>query len=383
MQRPAGVRRASGVALAGVGLLLVSLTFDASPLFVPAVAFIVIGCGAIGWVLFLARDARIERRLHSDRVVEHEPLEATIEVHGGPLGLSGCEVRDPLSKTPLVLRGGGRRATVRVLAHFDRRGIRTLPPPILALHDPLGLAERFAGQKQSEQHVLVLPRTEPIRWVAGDGGDAAEADIARQRAELAIAVVVDGLRPYQPGTPASRIYWHGLARGAGLLERHLRPESDSRPMVVLDTRGKGIDDEVDAAVRAAASLTVELSRARGCWLLLPGERRPSSIEPDLALWPREHARLALVEGGPRAPAPVLGSARGRTGPVFYVTAASLERPPAALGRGPVVLVRPKRLAEQGTGRRLFEVSGCVGSLPSRAGATPPAAGTSRAQGAAA
>jgi uncharacterized protein (DUF58 family) len=264
---------------------------------------------------------------------------------------------------------------VRVLAHFDRRGVRTLAPPVLAIRDPLGLAERVARDPDAAQQILVLPRTERVRWAARDGGRSAKADMARQRAELAVTVAVDGLRPYQPGTPASRIYWQGLARGVGLLERHLKPEGDSRPLVVLDPRGAAGDDRVDAAVRAAASLTLELARARGCWLLLPGQRRPTAIEPDLSAWPTAHARLALVEGGPQASAPVLGSARGRTGPVFYVVATRLERVPSALGRGPVVIVAPSDVAPRTGSRPLFEVSGCIGLIAMRPASTrPPASG---------
>ena len=51
------------------------------------------------------------------------------------------------------------------------------------------------------------------------------------------ATEVDGLRPYRQGTPASRIHWPALARGAGLLERRLRADTDSRPLVVVDARG--------------------------------------------------------------------------------------------------------------------------------------------------
>src|SRR5947199_4686424 len=88
---------------------------------------------------------------------------------------------------------------------------------------------------------------------------------------------VSGLRPYRPGTPGSRISWPALARGAGLLGRRLRSDRDSGPLVVLDVRWSGPSARVDAAVRAAASLTVELARRSGCDLLVPGERRPVHI----------------------------------------------------------------------------------------------------------
>jgi uncharacterized protein (DUF58 family) len=370
MPATVGFRRAGGVALAGVALIVVGLTFDASPLFVPGVAFAVLGAGAPLWVWLVSRGASIERRLHCDRVNEGDPLEARIEVRGGPLGLSGSEVHDPLSGEPLLLRGGGRAATVRVIAQFERRGMHRLEPPVLLIRDPLGLAERLGRPRAGADQVLVLPRTERVRWAAGGGERGIDATIARRRAELSATVAVDGLRPYQPGTPASRIYWQGLARGAGLLERHLRPESDGRPLVVLDARGSGPEQDLDAAVRATASLVLELGRRGGCWLLLPDERRPLAIDPELMAWPGAHARLALVTGGAGTSAPLLGSARTRSGPVFYVAAVELERPPAALARGAVVLVTPTGASARTGARPVFEVSGCTAFAVGRTAPVP-------------
>jgi hypothetical protein len=50
--------------------------------------------------------------------------------------------------------------------------------------------------------------------------------------------------------------------------------------------------------------------------------------------------------------------------VLYVSAAGLERPPAALGLGLTVLVVPSDAAT-GTARASFEVSGCVGFVSGR------------------
>ena len=77
------MKRAVGVALAGVVLTLVALTFDAAPLFVPGIAFVVIGLGAPAWVWLASRPATVTRKLQVDRVVELEPLEAMIEVRRG------------------------------------------------------------------------------------------------------------------------------------------------------------------------------------------------------------------------------------------------------------------------------------------------------------
>jgi uncharacterized protein (DUF58 family) len=340
-------------------LILVALTFDARPLFVPGIAFALLGLGAWTWVAVVASAASVDRTLDADRVVEGDPFEATIAVQGGVFGVAGTEIRDPLAGAPLLMRGGGRKATVRVVARFDRRGLRSVPPPRIVISDPLMLARREAKCLATAQQVLVLPRTERVRWRGGSGAERFSTPGSPSRAQVTIAVEVDGLRPYQPGTPASRIHWPAFARGAGLLERRLRGDDDYRPLVILDLRGEVSTDHVDAAVRAAGSLTLELARAGGCLLLCPGDRRAIAVESDLAGWPSVHARLALEEGGPGAPAPALVAARSRLGPVLYVSAAQIERPPAALGTGTVLLVVPSGSAPRGL-RSRFDVSGCSG-----------------------
>jgi len=362
------VRRATGVALGGILLTLVAFTFDASPLFVPGVAFTLLGLAVPAWVALSASGATVGRRLHADRVVEEQPLEATIVVRRGPLGLPGAAIRDPLAGEPVSLRDalspvrGSRTATVHVVARFPRRGLRAVPAPTLVVRDPLGLASTIRRARTVTQEVLVLPRTELVIWSERGHGDRRHASGAAAPSDPLAAVDVDGLRPYRRGTPASRIHWPALARGAGLLERRLQADGETRPLVVLDARGAGPGEHLDAAVRAAASLTLELARRGGCMLLLPGDRRALSIEPDLAAWPTAHVRLALVTGGPGTPAPRLGSG-GRLSRVFYVAAQRLDRLPAVLagpGRRGCVLVVPRALAEQSTARPSFAVAGCYG-----------------------
>ena len=192
-------------------------------------------------------------------------------------------------------------------------------------------------------------------------------------AEALAAVDLDGLRPYRPGTSASRIHWQALARGAGLLERRLQADGDSRPLVVLDARGSGAIELLDAAVRAAASLTLELARSGGCGLLLPGEQRATAIDRELISWPAAYARLALVDGtGAGSRAPSLGRYGARIGPMIYVAAQAPDRLPttaAGPGRGVTVLVVPKRglVGDRPPGIRgalvaTLEVSACRGFL---------------------
>jgi len=150
------------------------------------------------------------------------------------------------------------------------------------------------------------------------------------------------------------------------MERKLISETDSRPLVVLDPRapaGPAGAADVDAAVRAAASLTVHFARQGGCWLLLPGDRRATVIERDLLAWPAAHVRLALVEG---QTGPALIAAQNRRGLIAYVSARTVERPPRGLGRAPggCLLVIPGALASR---RAVLEVAGCHAYVAGRTG----------------
>ena len=258
----------------------------------------------------------MQRRLLADRAVEGEPVEAMIEVTRGPLGLPGGEVRDPLAGMPvavgrpLALITGAAKAEVRVVARFPRRGLRRLEPPALAVGDMLGLATRVRSGEGPTQELLVLPRTEPVRWSTRQSGRRLEGGDGGPAEEPLAASDIDGLRPYRPGTSASRIHWSALARGAGLLERRLQADGDTRPLVVLDSRcaNATTEDQLDGAVRAAASLILELARRGGCRALLPGERRAVVVESDLMSWPgsmpdwrwSRAARAPGRHGSPRA-----------------------------------------------------------------------------------
>ncbi|HEY4280501.1 MAG TPA: DUF58 domain-containing protein [Conexibacter sp.] len=355
--------RAAGIALLGLVLAVVAGVFDASPLYVPGVGFIVLGALTSGWVALSARGVSVTRTLEVRRVVEQEPLTVRIDVLAGKLPLPVATVEDPLLDAPLALPAGARSHQFTAVARFQRRGRRRVAPPALVLRDPLELA-RALVRGGGVEDLLVLPRTSPVAFGGGRGDDG------RSNGGLgallgAAPTEVDGVQPYREGTPASRIHWSALARGAGLMERRLRVESDARPLVVLDTRTDALDTgtsrhDLDMAVRAAASLTLTLARAGGCSLLLPGDRRPAPIEEDLNGWAAAHVRLALVDGGESVPAPSLASAGLRRGALLYVSARRVERIPAtarAITRGEALLVVPGRV--QGR-EAAFGVAGCSG-----------------------
>lgn len=342
-------------ALLGLALIAAAALFDAEPLYVPGIAILVLAAVTVAWVHVGSRGMEVTRDLAVRRAVEDEPVPVTLTVRSGPLGLPVGAIEDPLLPQPAALRIGRRAARVRINARFTRRGRKRLSGTRVVVRDPFGIAERIvAGPPDAE--LLVLPRVMPVSFTGADG-DGTALGVRRGRPFVAAEVDLDGLRPHRPGSPASRIFWPSVARGGELMERRLRAESDTRPLIVLDPRAPADAGDLDAAVRATASLCVHLARRGGCAVLLPGDRRPTTLEPTLAGWSHVHARLAVV--GPGA-APALGGVAARRGPVVYVAARVLRRPPRALAHAPGggrLLVVPGALPGR---RAAFTVAGCTG-----------------------
>jgi uncharacterized protein (DUF58 family) len=359
------VRPAAVTAILGLVLTLVAATFDAEALYVPGVAMLLLAGLTTLWVHVGSRGVRVTRTVGSRRTIEEQPVHIDLVVSSGRVPLPSGVIEDELLPGPARMASGRHGTEVRINARFARRGRKVLPPPRIVIADPFGLATRTIYAEDAAE-VLVLPRLEPVVTPPGDG-DGSGLTARRGRPSIAAEVDLDGLRPYRPGAAASRIYWQGLARGGALMERRLRADGDTRPLVVLDPRRAAREEDLDAAVRAAASLCVHLARTGGCALLLPGDRRPTALEPTLTGWPHLHVRLALVDDrtGPN----VAGLAT-RRGPLLYVAALAPARPPRALQHaigGGRYLVVPggdgigDRPPERRPGRRVvFAVAGCTG-----------------------
>jgi uncharacterized protein (DUF58 family) len=366
------LRPAIATCLLGVAFVIAALLVDAEPLWVPGIALIVLAVGCVAWVAIASGGVTVRRTLAATRVVENEPLNVTLDVRAGMLALPNAQLHDPLLGVPHALAPGHRGARVRVEARFDRRGRRPLEIASVLISDPLGLAARQvrARPSQHDDEVLVLPRIEPLASTA-PGGDVSRLATDTRRL-VGAEVELDGIRPLRDGTPASRIFWPAVARGADPQERYLRADGDSRPMVVLDPRGAVSEEQLDAAVRATASIAHALARSGGCGVLLPGDRRPADLSESLAGWPHVHARLALI--GPDA-GPQLAAIAARRGPIVFVSARPRLRLPQALANGhgaARVLVVPGAIGDR---RAAFAVAGCSGYVtgpvrgraPARAG----------------
>jgi uncharacterized protein (DUF58 family) len=350
------VTRTRDAILLGALLVLVALAFDAPALDVPGVALVLLGVVCELWVRAAARDLTVERELARTRAVEEEPVDVGVLIRSPAIGAPSGELDDPfLDGRTALLRPGRRAQRIRIRASFARRGRRRLGAPAVIVRDPLGMTRRSVTGGRADE-LLILPRTEPLTDAAR--GDGQRPGPWLRTLSLAADVDLDGLRPYRPGTSASRIYWPGLARGGDLSERRLRSGSDERALVVLDTRTSNPAD-LDAAVRAAASICRHLGEGRGCRLGLPGMRRALEIGPGLRGWEAAHTHLALVERGGRPSATALAQRRGL---LIWVSAERLTRAPDALvhsGAGTRLLVVPGTLA---AGRPAFAVAGCTAYL---------------------
>jgi uncharacterized protein (DUF58 family) len=361
------VIRAIATAALGVALCLAAATVDSASLYLPGVALVTLAVGATAWVLLAASGARLVRHRGPRTVLEEEPYPVRIELRAGRLPPPGGELLDPLLGWPVPVAGRWLRR-VRINVRFTRRGRRRLEPGVLVIRDPFGLCVRELRGEGADE-VLVLPRLEqPVLDNGGSGGGGGgagerllggvEAGPSVGRLETSAAELeIDGLRPYRQGAPASRIHWPSVARTGEMLERHLVVELDSAPLVVLDAAAPASEEALDKAVRAAGSLCVSLARRDGCALLLPGDRRPVEVGPDLAGWSALHVRLALVEAGAAPPAP---ARTPRGGAVLWVTASDARRAPRVLERlaaGARFIVTPFPLPGFGAA---FSVAGCTG-----------------------
>jgi len=241
------MRPAAATALLGLLLTLIAATFDAEPLYVAGIGLMVLAGAAALWVTLAARGVRVERTVGARRTIEEQPVVIDLVVSSGRLPLPSGFIEDDLLPAPAAMVSGRRRTEVHISARFARRGRKLLPPPRIVVSDPMGLATRVVTADEPVE-LLVLPRLEKVVTPPGDG-DGSGLAARRGRPSIAAEVDLDGLRPYRPGAAASRIFWPGLARGGELMERRLRSDGDTRPLIVLDPRRPAREEDLDAAVR--------------------------------------------------------------------------------------------------------------------------------------
>ena len=351
--REPGSPRAPVTAGLGAALTLDGLGFGLVAALVCGIALLSLAIGAVAWVELATVRGGLEREPGPGRLEESEPYPLLIALRRTLLPPPGGELIDPLLDRGIPVGPRWSRRFERDV-WLETPGRRRLEPARLVVRDPLGLWQRELTSGESGE-LVVLPRIDPVRW-AGAGaeprgqssGSGRASDATSRRGGLA-QFEVDGLRPYREGSPASRIHWPAVARTGEMIERRLIAGGEPRPLVVFDPRG-GTATQRERAMRAAASLCVELARSGGCDLLVPGERRPLSIDPSLRTWPEAHVRIAVSDPDSGPPMPQSGSGAA----VLWVTAG--RSLPSSLRR-----VRPGSFLITPSGTRraaTFRVSGC-------------------------
>jgi uncharacterized protein (DUF58 family) len=354
--KPAAAPRAPATAALGGAFFFVGLGFGLTAALVCGIALLGLAVVAIGWVELATRGGRLERLPGPGRLEESEAYPLRIRLRRTLLPPPGGELSDPLLERSVPVGPRWSREVERAVWLTTPGRVR-LDPARLVVRDPLGLWQRQLDSRAALD-VVVLPRIDQVRWVGpgaeprGQSPGSGHASDAVSRRGGPAQFEVDGLRPYRDGSPASRIHWPAVARTGEMIERRLVAGGEPRPLVVFDPRGGSHPADRERAMRAAASLCVELARTGGCDLLLPGERRPFTIDPALRSWPEAHVRIAVSDAN--AGPPLLPALRGSA--VLWVTAGR-SLPSSLRGlRAGSFLITPsgsKRAA-------VFRVSGCFG-----------------------
>jgi uncharacterized protein (DUF58 family) len=348
--------RAPLTAALGAAFFLVGLGFGLTAALVCGIALLTLAVGAVGWVELATRGGSLERLPGPVRLDESEPYPLRIRLRRTLLPPPGGELSDPLLDRNVAIGPRWARRLDRAV-WLQTPGRVRLDPARLFVCDPLGLWERRL-QSEAALDLVVLPRIDAVRW-EGRGGEpqgqlpgARHAGAAASRRGGLAQFEVDGLRPYRDGSPASRIHWPAVARTGEMIERRLVSGGDPRPLIVFDPRAAVERDHLDRAMRATASLCVELARTGGCELLLPGERRQLIIDPALRSWPEAHVRIAVCNPqlGPLLPPGMSGGA------VLWVTAGRGLPPSLRRLRSGSFLITPSG-SRRGAA---FRVAGCFG-----------------------
>jgi uncharacterized protein (DUF58 family) len=336
--------RARELALTGALLCASGALLGVPALLMPGLGALMAGVVSRGWVRLSGRGATVGMSCEQMTVQEGERIAFAVSVARGSVPFPGGSLLPWPGAEQLALPRG-RSSRIAVAAFVSRRGRQSVGPALLRIADPLGISVCELACEPAE--VLVLPKLYPLgpsalAFIDGAGRSARET-----------AQELDSLRAHRPGSPASRIHWPTVARSGVLMEHSMQASEDPRVLVELDAEGPESEEALDCALRATASICHHFARGAGCLLLLPADRRPRRVRPDLRAWPALHAELAVLT--PRASAR-RDPSRRPAGSLVRISASGRPAPAAA---GAHVQVSPRPV---GGVPVAFEVAGCYAQL---------------------
>jgi uncharacterized protein (DUF58 family) len=213
----------------------------------------------------------------------------------------------------------------------NRRGIYTVGPLTLSVHDAFGVVETgvtLAG----EDRFVVYPAIEEV--LAMPGAATREARLgSMQASRVPVGLDFFGLREYEVGDDLRRVHWRSTARTGELMLRQDEMPWEARSTILLDTRPSTHHGEsFERAVEIAASLATAMCRGRRqVRFLTTGGVEMTSSGVDRYAQIMEYLAGASVETFVRWDQVMEGLRRRGDGPVAAIMADAEMSDLAALG----------------------------------------------------
>ncbi|MBZ5736803.1 DUF58 domain-containing protein [Nocardioides mangrovi] len=159
--------------------------------------------------------------------------------------------------------GQGWRHSVTYQVRSDVRGRFEIGPMSVRIGDPFGLVE-LGRTFRTTVPLTVTPRTVALPQIPLGGAWTGSGD-NRPRAFATGSAEDVTVREYRRGDDLRRVHWRSSARVGELMVRREEQPWQSRATLFLDNRvtahrGQGIASSLEAAVSAAASIAVHLTR---------------------------------------------------------------------------------------------------------------------------
>jgi uncharacterized protein (DUF58 family) len=159
--------------------------------------------------------------------------------------------------------GHGWHRDVTYQIRSDVRGRFEIGPVTVRVKDPFGFVE-LGRAFRTTVPLTVTPRTVPLAAIPLGGVWTGSGD-QRPRAFATGSAEDVTVREYRRGDDLRRVHWRSSAHAGELMVRREEQPWEARATVFLDNRlvahrGQGIASSLEAAVSAAASIAVHLTR---------------------------------------------------------------------------------------------------------------------------